>query len=78
MSVSEATLKALRELGLTEYETAAYLTLIEGGEMSASDVSNKSRVPFSRVYDVLGRLDGRGFIQLIKGRPTRYISKSPS
>jgi sugar-specific transcriptional regulator TrmB len=78
MSASEATLKALREIGLTEYETAAYLTLVDGGEMSASDVSSKSNVPFSRVYDVLGRLEGRGFIQLIKGRPTLYRAKAPT
>ncbi|MGY5874358.1 MAG: helix-turn-helix domain-containing protein [Candidatus Thorarchaeota archaeon] len=78
MSASEATLKALREIGLTEYETAAYLTLVDGGEMSASDVSSKSTVPFSRVYDVLGRLESRGFIQLIKGRPTLYLAKAPS
>lgn len=38
MSTSEATIKALKELGLTEYETPAYLALVEGGQISASDV----------------------------------------
>ncbi|MEM2142476.1 MAG: helix-turn-helix domain-containing protein [Candidatus Thorarchaeota archaeon] len=76
--ISEAVMKAFRELGLTEYEVQAYVTLVDGGEMSASEVSSVSRVPFSRIYDVLGRLEERGFIQINRGRPTRYIPKAPS
>lgn len=78
MYVSEATLKALKQLGLTEYETQAYLALVDGGQMSASDVSSISKVPFSRIYDVLGRLDEKQFIQVQKGRPSIYVAKSPT
>jgi sugar-specific transcriptional regulator TrmB len=78
MSTSEATLKALKQLGLTEYETQAYLALVSGGQMSASDVSAKSKVPFSRIYDVLGRLEEKQFIQVRKGRPTSYVAKAPT
>ncbi len=78
MSVSEATLKALKQLGLTEYETQAYLALVDGGQMSATDVSTKSKVPFSRIYDVLGRLELKQFIQVKKGRPSIYVAKAPT
>ena len=78
MSVSEATLKALKQLGLTEYETQSYLALVDGGQMSASDVSAKSKVPFSRIYDVLGRLEEKQFIQVQKGRPSMYVAKAPT
>lgn len=78
MSVSEATLKALKQLGLTEYETQAYLALVDGGQMSASDVSMKSKVPFSRIYDVLGMLEEKQFIQVQKGRPKKIVAKAPS
>ena len=78
MSVSETTLKALKQLGLTEYETQAYLALVAGGQMGASDVSTKSKVPYSRIYDVLGRLEEKQFIQIKKGRPTTYIAKAPT
>ncbi|MFW9803969.1 MAG: TrmB family transcriptional regulator [Candidatus Thorarchaeota archaeon] len=79
MSVSDATLKALKELGLTEYETNAYLSMILGGpQMAASDISSKSQVPYSRIYDVLGRLEEKGFITISKGRPTLYTAKSPT
>ena len=78
MSVSDATLKALKQMGLTEYETQAYLALVDGGQMSASDVSTKSKVPFSRIYDVLGRLEEKQFIQVQKGRPSMYVAKAPT
>lgn len=78
MSVSDATLKALKQLGLTEYETQAYLALVDGGQMAASDVSAKSKVPFSRIYDVLGRLEEKQFIQVQKSRPSMYIAKAPT
>ena len=78
MSTSEATIKALKELGLTEYETAAYLALVAGGQISASDISSRSKVPYSRIYDVLGRLEEKAFIQVQRGRPTIYIAKAPT
>jgi sugar-specific transcriptional regulator TrmB len=78
LSLSEASLKALKELGLTEYEVQAYVALVDGGLMSATDTSSKSGVPFSRVYDVLGRLEEKGFIQVQRGRPTLYVPKAPS
>ncbi len=78
MKISENALKALRELGLTEYETSAYLALVDGGKMAASDISSESGVPYSRIYDVLGRLEEKGFIQIQRGRPTLYIAKAPT
>jgi len=78
MSVSEATKKALKELGLTEYELQAYVALVSGGEISASEVSSASEVPYSRVYDVLNRLEDKGFIQVRGGRPTIYVAKAPT
>ncbi len=78
LSLSESTLKSLKEMGLTEYEVQAYVVLVEGGQMAASDISSKSGVPFSRVYDVLGRLEEKGFIQIIRGRPTLYVAKAPT
>lgn len=78
LQLNEGVLKALRELGLTEYEVQAYVTLINGGQMSASEVSTASGVPYSRIYDVLGRLEARGFLQTQRGRPTKYIPKAPS
>ncbi|MHA1769934.1 MAG: TrmB family transcriptional regulator [Candidatus Thorarchaeota archaeon] len=78
MSVSEAAIKALKQLGLTEYETQAYIALVSGGFMGASEISSKSGVPYSRIYDVLGKLEEKQFIQIKRGRPTAYIAKAPT
>ncbi len=76
--ISEATLKALKGFGLTEYEVQAYVALVDGGIQSASEISASSKVPYSRIYDVLGRLEEKGFIQVQRGRPTKYAAKAPS
>ncbi len=78
MLISEATLKALKGFGLTEYEVQAYVALVDGGIQSASEISSSSKVPYSRIYDVLGRLEERGFIQVRRGRPTKYVAKAPT
>ena len=44
--VSEDAKKVLHEVGLTEYETKAYLILLGRGVMTASEVSEHGRVPF--------------------------------
>jgi sugar-specific transcriptional regulator TrmB len=68
---------ALRELGLTEYESRIYLTLIEKGSSTALDLSKVTDVPYSRIYDVLGKLQAKGWIKTEKSKPTKYAPKPP-
>ena len=77
-SISEETKKVLHELGLTEYETRAYLSLIEEGVMTASEISEHGSVPYSKIYETLNSLEKKGWIETEKGRPSRYYPKSPS
>ncbi|MDJ0269728.1 MAG: TrmB family transcriptional regulator [Aigarchaeota archaeon] len=77
-SVRERVRKALQELGLTEYESRTYITLVENGPMTASEISEAAQVPYSKVYEVLGALDEKGFIETHGGRPARYVPKSPA
>jgi sugar-specific transcriptional regulator TrmB len=76
--VSEEAIKTLREIGLTSYETRAYLALIQSGVMTASHVSESSEVPYSKIYETLNSLQRKGWIETEKGRPTQYYPKSPS
>ena len=76
--ISERTKKVLHELGLTEYETRAYLGLIEEGVMTASEISAHGNVPYSKVYETLNSLEKKGWIETERGRPRRYYPKSPS
>ncbi|MDH5450723.1 MAG: helix-turn-helix transcriptional regulator [Candidatus Bathyarchaeota archaeon] len=76
--ISERTKKVLHELGLTEYETRAYLALIEEGVMTASEISARGNVPYSKIYETLNSLEKKGWIETERGRPRRYYPKSPS
>jgi sugar-specific transcriptional regulator TrmB len=76
-SVGEEAKRVLRELGLTAYESAVYLSLVEMGVMTASKVSESASVPFSKVYEVLNSLERKGWVDVERGRPSRYFAKPP-
>lgn len=75
--LDEGTIRALRSLGLSSYEARVYISLVRNGALTASEVSSQSRIPFSRVYDVLATLERGGWITVEQGRPKRYVPKSP-
>ncbi|MGQ9564970.1 MAG: TrmB family transcriptional regulator [Candidatus Bathyarchaeales archaeon] len=77
MIVGDAARRVLRELGLTEYETETYLALLRGGMLTASEVSEQSNVPYSKIYETLNALEKKGWIEAEHGRPSKYFPKSP-
>ena len=78
MSVSDKTKKSLENIGLTSYEIRSYTTLLKEGEINASEISEKSGVPYSKIYEVLGVLEEKGWIGSDDSRPTKYFAKSPT
>ena len=78
MSVSDKTKKSLENIGLTSYEIRSYTTLLKEGEINASEISEKSGVPYSKIYEVLGALEKKGWIGSDDSRPTKYFAKSPT
>lgn len=76
--VSEETKRILREIGLTEYETRTYLSLLETGASTASRISEHANVPYSKIYETLNSLEKKGWIETQTGRPRRYYPKSPA
>ena len=78
MSISDNTKKSLEKIGLTSYEIKTYTALLKGGELNASELSQNSGVPYSKIYEVLGTLEEKGWIGSDDSRPTKYFSKSPS
>lgn len=67
----------LKALGLTDYESKAYETLIRLGKAPAASISKHSGVPYGRIYDVLAELEAKGFIKTIPGITKQYVAADP-
>ncbi len=78
MSVSERTRRALKDFGLTEYEVKAYVALVESGPMPASQLSTIATIPYSKIYEILGNLERKGWVETEQGRPSKYFPKPPA
>ncbi len=78
MNISDKTHKSLENIGLTSYEIKTYSSLLKVNELTASDLSQKSGVPYSKIYEVLGTLEDKGWIGSDYSRPTKYFAKSPT
>ncbi len=70
--------RALRTLGLTNYEARAYVCLVEKGLLNAGDISRLTEIPHSKVYEVLRRLEKRRLVEVQKGRPLIFRALEPT
>jgi len=77
MSINENTRVALREMGLNAYEIDAYIVLLEGGQMTAMEISQQATVPYSKMYEVLNSLKEKGWIKSSETRPFKYYPVPP-
>jgi len=75
--MSEKIKTLLKKVGLTDYEVNAYIILLEKGALTAKQISYGAQIPFSKVYQVLNSLEEKGWIEVSRKRPSRYIPKSP-
>ena len=69
--------RALREVGLTQYEANAYQLLIERGPLTAKQISLGAQIPYSKVYETLTSLGKKGWIEQEGKRPCKFLPKSP-
>ncbi|MFC6798812.1 MULTISPECIES: HTH-type sugar sensing transcriptional regulator TrmB [unclassified Haladaptatus] len=60
-----------------EYETRAYLTILEHGEVTASEISEYTDIPQPRVYDTVRTLSDHGLVELQETRPLRVLAIDP-
>jgi Cd2+/Zn2+-exporting ATPase len=71
-------LAKLVAVGFTEYESKVYLALLQEYPATGYQVSKKSGVPRSMVYEALGRLHARGAVlETMEGRATLYRPLPP-
>lgn len=65
------------EIGLTPYESKAYIAILLHGPLSPNGVNQKSGIPRPRTYDVLNSLVGKGLLMEQPGRPAMYAAVDP-
>ncbi|WP_121821309.1 HTH-type sugar sensing transcriptional regulator TrmB [Halostella salina] len=62
---------------LGEYEIDAYLSVLEHGQLTASEIADKTEIPQPRVYDTVRSLSDRGLVELRESRPMKIIAVDP-
>jgi HTH-type transcriptional regulator, sugar sensing transcriptional regulator len=77
-NIPQEVFSALKEFGLTDYESRAFIALITNGISSAKDLSDRTKIPYSRIYDVLVNLENLGWVKVISGRPMQYKAERPA
>ncbi len=66
-----------KQLGLTPYESRAYVSLIIHGPLSPTELARRSSIPRPRAYDVLRSLMEKGLLVEQSGKPPIYASVEP-
>lgn len=67
----------LHQMGLSEYESSVYLTLLRQGTSTAREIYTTSDIPQSRVYDVVESLEEKGVVRIQQGRPKKFGPVQP-
>jgi len=60
-----------------EYEAEAYVTILEHGSLTASELAEKTDIPQPRVYDTVRSLAENGLVELRESRPMRVLAIDP-
>lgn len=69
----------LEELGLTSYQSKAYVATVRLGKTTPTDLVDASGVPQGRIYDVLYDLEEMGLVEIrSRGRGKEVIAPSPT
>ena len=61
-----------------EYEAKAYLTILEHGRLTASEISDYTDIPQPRVYDTVRSLSDAGLVELQESRPMKVLAIDPA
>ncbi|QIO22911.1 TrmB family transcriptional regulator [Haloarcula sp. JP-L23] len=67
----------LEDAGLSPYQAEAYVTLLELGTASATDVAESCDVPDPRIYDVLRDLESKDYIETFQQDSLSARARNP-
>jgi sugar-specific transcriptional regulator TrmB len=73
----ESVVEKLQRVGLTEYEAKAYLALLNTHLSTATQASEKSGVPRTKIYSVLEALRNKSWVRVHSGVPLLFQAVEP-
>src|SRR6266700_2719995 len=62
----------LQRVGFSQYEAQAYVALLQHSPVTGYELSKRSGVPRSMIYEALGKLLDRGAAYIVPAEPTTY------
>lgn len=71
------TAEHLQVLGMTEWESRAYLALLKESPATGYGIAKLSGVPRAKVYEVLASLERKGAVEVARGEPLQYRPVPP-
>ena len=73
----ENLVKDLRHFGLNAYEARTYVALTINGPLTASQISEKAKVPQSKVYEVMRNLVTKALAESWSSKPQKFKAVEP-
>ncbi|MCI3196956.1 MULTISPECIES: TrmB family transcriptional regulator [Bacillus] len=64
--------KELQKLGFSQYECKAYIGLLKTSPITGYEISKRSGVPRSMIYEVVGKLVDKGAVHTVPSDPVTY------
>lgn len=77
-SLIEELKEFLKNMKLSSYGVASYISLLPTNILTAREISKRSNVPGGRIYEVLDDLKEKGLIRIQDSRPKKYIAIPPN
>jgi len=68
----ERMLSELQKVGFSQYEARAYVALLRRAPVTGYELSKRSGVPRSMIYEVVGKLQDRGAAHAVPSEPVTY------
>jgi sugar-specific transcriptional regulator TrmB len=76
--IKENLIQDLKVFGLSKYEAKAFLALSMHGPLSAASLSEKSKIPQSKIYNVMKNLMTKSLAESWNSKPQKFRVVKPS
>jgi len=70
-------IQKLRRIGLSKYEASIYISLLKSHVNTATELSKRSNVPRTKIYQILNSLQEKGWIKVYSGFPLLFKANPP-